>query len=74
MYDASSVVDVNAKLKQYNKFFCGCSLAVTSTWLGGFTVCVVLCPGAPEGTTGSDSDFKSSQKTGPRLKVSSDRL
>ena len=32
---------------------------------------VVLCPGTPEGSTGSDSGFKASQKT---LKVSSDRL
>ena len=36
---------------------------------------VVLCPGAPEGSTGSGSGFKASQKTGQRLKkVSSDRL
>ena len=35
---------------------------------------VVLCPGTPEGSTGSDSGFKASQKTGQRLKVSSDRL
>ena len=37
-------------------------------------VFVVLCPGAPEGSTGSSSDFKASQKTGPQLKVSSNRL
>ena len=37
-------------------------------------VFVVLCPGTPEGSTGSGSDFKASQKTGQRLKVSSDRL
>ena len=35
---------------------------------------VVLCPGSPEGSTGSGSGFKASQKTGQRLKVSSDRL
>ena len=35
---------------------------------------VVLCPGTPEGSTGSDSGFKASQKTEQRLKVSSDRL
>ena len=35
---------------------------------------VVLCPGTPEGTAGSGSGFKASQKTGQRLKVSSDRL
>ena len=33
-----------------------------------------LCPGAPEGSTGSSSDFKASQKMEPLLKVSSDRL
>ena len=31
---------------------------------------VVLCPGTPEGSTGSGSGFKASQKTGQRLKVS----
>ena len=35
---------------------------------------VVLCPGTPEGSTGSGPGFKASQKTGQRLKVSSDRL
>ena len=35
---------------------------------------VVLCPGTPECATGSGSGFKASQKTGQRLKVSSDRL
>ena len=43
-------------------------------WPGEFIVFVVLCPGAPEGSTGSRSGFKASQKTGPQLKVSSDRL
>ena len=37
-------------------------------------VFVVLCPGAPEGSTGSGSDFRESQKTELQLKVSSDRL
>ena len=35
---------------------------------------VDLCPGTPEGSTGSGSGFKASQKTGQRLKVSSNRL
>ena len=35
---------------------------------------VVLCLGTPEGSTGSGSGFKASQKTGQRLKVSSYRL
>ena len=35
---------------------------------------VVLCPGTPEGSTGSGSGFKASQKTGQRVKVSSDSL
>ena len=29
---------------------------------------VVLCPGTPEGSAGSGSGFKASQKTGQRLK------
>ena len=43
-------------------------------WPGGCMVLWILCPGAPEGSTVSGSDFKSSQKTGPWLKVSSNRL
>ena len=43
-------------------------------WNGWVYSFVVLCPGAPEGSTGSGSGFKASQKMGPRLKVSSDRL
>ena len=35
---------------------------------------VVLCPGTPGGSTGSGSGFKTSQKTGKWLEVSSDRL
>ena len=35
---------------------------------------VVLCPGTPKGSSGSGSGFKAPQKTGQRLKVSSDRL
>ena len=40
-------------------------------WPDGF---MVLCPGAPEGSTGSGSGLKASQKMGPLLKASSDRL
>ena len=51
--------------------FLGC----TSTGRVGLCfLFVVLCPGTPEGSTGSGSGFKASQKTGQRLKVSSDRL
>ena len=35
---------------------------------------VVLCPGTPDGSTGSGSGFKASQKTGQWLKGSPDRL
>ena len=54
-------------------FLWSCSLAVPvlAGWVYGF---VVLCPGTPEGSTGSCSGFKASQKTGQQLKVSSDRL
>ena len=45
--------------------------SVLARWVYGF---VVLCPGAPEGSTGSGSGFKASQKKGQWLKVSSNRL
>ena len=35
---------------------------------------VFLCPGTPKGSTGIGSGFKASQKTGQRLKISSDKL
>ena len=50
--------------------FLGC----TSTGRVGLCFLLFLCPGTPEGSTGSGSGFKASQKTGQRLKVSSDRL
>ena len=55
-------------------FVCGRVPWLNQYWPGGFMVFVVLCPGTPEGSTGSGSGFKASQKTGQRLKVSSDRL
>ena len=55
-------------------FFCGRVPWLYQYWPGGFMLFVVLCPGTPEGSTGSGSGFKASQKTGQRLKVSSDRL
>ena len=57
---------------------CGSVPWLYQYWPGGFMVFVVLCPGTPEGSTGSGSGsgsgFKASQKTGQRLKVSYDRL
>ena len=53
--------------------FWPCSLAY-QYWPGGFMLFVVLYPATPEGSTGSGSGFKASQKTRQRLKVSSDRL
>ena len=49
-------------------------LGFNQYWPGESMVFVVLRPGAPEGSTGSGSGFKAPQKTGPLLKVSSDRL
>ena len=54
--------------------FCGRVPWLYQYWPGGFMLFVVLCPGTPKGSTGSGSGFKASQKTGQRLKVSSDRL
>ena len=61
------------KIKSYWKYIV-CGRVSWLYWLGGFMLFVVLCPGTPEGSTGSGSGFKASQKTGQRLKVSSDRL
>ena len=55
-------------------FVCGRVPWLYQYWPGGFMLFVVLCPGTPEGSTGSGSGFKASQKTGQRLTVSSDRL
>ena len=60
----------NASLNIFVAVFLGC----TSTGRVGLCFFMDLCPGTPEGSTGSGSGFKASQKTGQRLKVSSDRL
>ena len=61
-------------LQDIGLYFCGRVPWLYQYWPGGFMLFVVLCPGTPEGSTGSGSGFKASQKTGQRLKVSSDRL
>ena len=43
-------------------------LGYNQFWPGGFMLFVVLCPVEPEGSTGSGSGFKASQKTGHALK------
>ena len=65
-----SVFSIEESMKM---FLWPCSLAVPvlAGWVCAF---VILCPGTLEGSTGSGSGFKASQKTGQRLKVSSDRL
>ena len=45
-----------------------CSFAITSTGRVGLWFCGFLCPGTPDGSTGSGSGFKASQKTRPRHK------
>ena len=55
-------------------FFCSRVPWLYQYWPGGFMIFGVLCPGTTEGSTGKGSGFKASQKTGQRLKVSSDRL
>ena len=45
-------------------YFCGRVPWLHQYWPGGFMLFVVLCPGTPEGSTGSGSGFKASQKTG----------
>ena len=43
----------------YLWLFLGCN----QYWVGGFMVFAILCPGAPESSTGNGSGFKASQKT-----------
>ena len=43
-------------------------LGYNQYWPDEFIFFVVLCPGAPEGSTGSGSGFKASQKTGHGFK------
>ena len=52
-----------------NFFVCGRVPWLYQYWPGGFRLFVVLCPGTPEGSTGSGSGFKASQKTGQRFKA-----
>ena len=71
--------EVVGKLFAPAKFFmffivCGRVPWLYQYWPGGFMLFVVLCPRMPEGSTGSGSGFKASQKTRQQLKVSSDRL
>ena len=67
------IIYIASKPKDHD-VFCGRVPWLYQYWPGGFMLFVVLCPGTPEGSTGSGSGFKASQKTGQRLKVSSDRL
>ena len=60
--------------RKNTKCFCGCVPLLYQYWPGGYMLFVELCPGTPEDSPGSGSGFKASQKTGQRLKVSSDRL
>ena len=53
---------------------CGHVHWVHQYWPGGFILIVVLCQGTSEGSASSGSCFKESQRTGQRVKVSSDRL
>ena len=44
----------------YKKMFVAVFLGYNQYWPGGFMFFVVLCPGAPEGSTSSGSGFKAS--------------
>ena len=59
----------------YDSYMCFCGRVpwLYQYWLGEFMLFVVLCPGTPEGSTGSGSGFKATQKTGQWLKVSCKR-
>ena len=49
-------------------------LGYNQYWPGVFIVLCSLCTGTPKSSTGCGSNFKVSQKMGPWLIVSSDRL
>ena len=53
--------------RRHTFYFCGRVPWLYQYWPGGFMLFVVICPGTPEGSTGSGSGFKASQKTGQRL-------
>ena len=77
-----SIIEVHAfvilkyiylRLQETSKYVvCGRVPWLYQYWPDWFMFTVVLCPGTPEGSTGSGSGFKASQNTGQRLKVSSD--
>ena len=50
-------------MRQYFTIVCGRVPWLYQYWPGGFMLYVVLCPGTPEGSTGSGSGFKASQET-----------
>ena len=59
---------VKSLIKYFNTYcLWPCSLAISSTGSVGLCFFVVVCPGAPEGSTGSGSGFKASHKMEPRL-------
>ena len=64
------------KVRSVSSFllFVAVFLGCTSTGRVGLMLLVAQCPGTIEGSTGSGSGSKASQKTGQRPKVSSDRL
>ena len=57
---------INPAYQCHFHFFIFYCLWPFSTGRVGLCFFVVLCPGTPEGSTGSDSGFKGSQKTGHR--------
>ena len=70
------IIDENFISTSYcqNMCFCGRVPWLYQYWPSGFMLLLFFSPGTHEGSTGSGSGFKASQKTGQWLKVSSDRL
>ena len=69
IYDTVSLFLVIFKIFSYLlKKFVTVFLDYNQCLPGGIMVFVVLCPGAPEGSTSSGYGFKVSQKMGPQLK------
>ena len=61
------MIDICPSVIRLYSIVCGRVPCTSTGWVGGFMLFVVLCPGTPEGSTGSGTGFKASQKMGQQL-------
>ena len=57
-------IRISNAFRRHNLRFCGRVPWLYQYWPGGFMLFVVLCPGTPEGSTGSGSGFKRLRRRG----------